>query len=180
MSEEEPRKVEPDIDPSDASSTAVPSTSTDSSSNSEPPLKSSPVSAEPKPDPTEPSPPDGFQLFNEDIVCPHHQLDSQAPKLYLPQSSYDNLLSLVGEDVHPATVLDDFQSCTDCQSVLDATESACEKGAQEKNLLSSLFADKKRPSFTKDAGLQVYLLDRDFYDEWRTFVRSCARGKFIY
>ncbi|KAF2360325.1 Peptidase C19 ubiquitin carboxyl-terminal hydrolase [Trinorchestia longiramus] len=117
-----------------------------------------------------------FQLFNEDLVCSHQQLNTQAVKFYLPPATYEEILKLIGEDIHPVTVLDDFQPCLDCQNVLDATESACERGIAEKNDLPSLFADKKRPSLTRDAGAAVYLLDRDVFDEWRTYVRGCTRG----
>lgn len=57
----------------------------------------------------------GFKLFNEDLVCSHYQLNPQAVKFYIPEATYCLLVYLCGEDIHPATVLDDFEACRDCQ-----------------------------------------------------------------
>ncbi|XP_018017655.1 ubiquitin carboxyl-terminal hydrolase 48 [Hyalella azteca] len=118
----------------------------------------------------------GFKLFNEDIVCSHNQFNTQASVFYLPVASYNTILRLLGDDVHPATVLDDFEPCLECQQVLVETETACELGASQRNKLPALFADKKRPSLTRDCGSRVFLLDRDVFNDWRTYVRGCVKG----
>ena len=57
----------------------------------------------------------GFRYFNEDLVCCHYLHNPQAAVLYVPSDTYDQLVDLCGEDVHPATICDDFLLCSECQ-----------------------------------------------------------------
>ncbi|KAK3862969.1 hypothetical protein Pcinc_031210 [Petrolisthes cinctipes] len=63
--------------------------------------------------------------------------------------------------------------------MLEESQKACESGRHQKKQLSNLYQEKKRPHPMRDTGRHVYLMDRDFFSEWKTYIRSCERGQLL-
>lgn len=115
-------------------------------------------------------------LFNEDIVCQHNLLSPTAPSCNIPQDLAMEIMSLCGESIHPAIYQEDFSSCPDCGTILEESMRACNSGRQQKKQLTNLFLEKKRPHPVRDPGKQIYLMSRDFFTDWKSYIRSCERG----
>ncbi|KAK4288303.1 hypothetical protein Pmani_038661 [Petrolisthes manimaculis] len=120
-----------------------------------------------------------MKTFNEDIVCVHNLLCPTTPSCKLPQTLVDEIMGLCQESVHPAVYQEDFDTCPDCGKMLEESQRACESGRYQKKQLSNLYQEKKRPHPMRDTGRHVYLMDRDFFSEWKTYIRSCERGQLL-
>lgn len=47
----------------------------------------------------------------------------------------------------------------------------CESGRLQKKQLSNLYLEKKRPHPVRDPGIKIFLISRDFYQLWKSYVR---------
>ncbi|XP_042221252.1 uncharacterized protein LOC121865766 [Homarus americanus] len=120
-----------------------------------------------------------FMLFNEDIVCQHNLLSPTASSCRIPQDLITQIMNLCGESIHPAIYQEDFNTCPDCGNILEESMRACSSGRQQKKQLGNLFLEKKRPHPTRDPGKKIYLVSRNFFAEWKSYIRSCERGELV-
>ncbi|KAG0725143.1 Ubiquitin carboxyl-terminal hydrolase 48 [Chionoecetes opilio] len=64
-------------------------------------------------------------------------------------------------------------------AMLEESERNCESGRLQKKQFWNLFSERKRPHPARDPGTKVYVISRDFYHLWKSYVRSCERGNLV-
>ncbi|XP_050722086.1 uncharacterized protein LOC127001509 isoform X3 [Eriocheir sinensis] len=120
-----------------------------------------------------------LMLFNEDIVCEHNLRSPTAVFSKITEELAEEIMGLCSDAIHPAIYQKDFDICQQCGAMLEESVQNCESGRLQKKQLSSLYLDKKRPHPVRDPGVKIYLISRDFYHLWKSYVRACERGDMI-
>ena len=94
-----------------------------------------------------------------------------SPGSWISPISYAKITSLCKEAIHPATVTTDFEPCSACKGEMDEMAECWVQGKNERQRLSSLYWGRKRPVAFKNAGIKIFLLDDEFLDEWRRYIK---------
>ncbi|XP_014681715.1 PREDICTED: ubiquitin carboxyl-terminal hydrolase 48-like [Priapulus caudatus] len=121
---------------------------------------------------------DRLQGFNEDLLCSgHRRLCVQENRRKLVSIDVWSRLKGYFPDAPEFSA-----SAPVCEKCLRTCEEAQEqkavhrtKATEQKQLLSDLYADRNRPSWDSTTTNQLYLVSRDFVNEWRRFIKEPLR-----
>ncbi|XP_076052912.1 ubiquitin carboxyl-terminal hydrolase 48-like [Oratosquilla oratoria] len=114
-------------------------------------------------------------LFNQELVCEHGLRSPKVSSCFVPEDIANQIMELCKNSLHPAMLAKDFDNCTTCEAKLDKSMGVCQAGIRLKKELALLIQEKKRPHPTRDVGSTIYVISREFFYDFKSFLRACDR-----